>query len=106
MQNYKLYSTGKIIHLELTVSKKEYSFIFVFNDKDQANVFKTDLEKSLNNLKSLANLEDIISGLKYDALINHKDLEVMGAANDKLPGFYKSALEDNVSKIYLGVSLS
>ena len=106
MQNYKLYSTGKILYLELKVSKKEHSFIFVFNDKDQANVFKADLEKSLNNLKSLANLEDIISGLKYDALINHKDLEVMEAANDKLPGFYKSALEDNVSKIYLGVSLS
>ncbi len=106
MQNYKLYSTDKILYLELKVSKKEHSFIFVFNDKDQANVFKADLEKSLNNLKSLANLEDIISGLKYDALINHKDLEVMGAANDKLPGFYKSALEDNVSKIYLGVRLS
>jgi len=106
LQNYKLYSTDKILYLELKVSKKEHSFIFVFNDKDQANVFKADLEKSLNNLKSLANLEDIISGLKYDALINHKDLEVMGAANDKLPGFYKSALEDNVSKIYLGVRLS
>lgn len=106
MQNYKIYSTGKIIHLVEAASTGESSFIFVFNNKDQANKFITALEKIQKNSKSPASLEELISGLNYDTLINHKDLEIMEAANNQLPGFYRSAHKDNVNKIYLGTSFS
>lgn len=106
MLDYKIYFTGKIIHLELTDSKKGYCSIFVFKNESQAIKFKKSLEEYLNLIKSPGNLEKLISRLDYETLINHKDLEIMEAANNNLPGFYKTALKDNISKIYLGASFS
>lgn len=106
MQNYKIYSTGKIIQLKWTESKHDLNYIFVFNQENQAVKFNNSLAKDFENDNFPSKLKELITKLNYETLINHKDLEIMGAANNNLPGFYKTALEDNVSLIYLGASFS
>jgi len=104
LQNYKIYATGQIIQLKWTEAKDDLNYIFVFNKENQASKFNINLTKVFEDANAPSRLEELITELNYDTLINHKDLEIMEAANNNLPEFYKTALEDNVRKIYLGAS--
>jgi hypothetical protein len=106
LQNFKIYATGQILQLKRKGFKDGLNYIFVFNKENQAGKFKNALARNFKGPGSLSSLKELITELSYETLINHKDLEIMEAANNDLPEFYKTALEDNVRKIYLGVSFS
>ncbi|MFW5994093.1 MAG: hypothetical protein ACOCQF_03000 [Halanaerobiaceae bacterium] len=105
MQNFKIYATGQILQLKWKECKDDLNYIFVFNKENQASKFKNKLAKNFESACSPSRLEELITELNYETLINHKDLEIMEAANNNLPEIYKTALEENVRKIYLGVIL-